>query len=236
MNAVAKEFIKPNSRVTAFERLEIYNRQYWFRVQDCLYEDYPGLRAILGERKFSRLAQRYLERFPSESFTLRNLGRNLETFIRDEPRFTQPRYSQCLDMARLEWAHVEAFDERADQCTKYGAPIDGASYRQGREDALNAEGTDPTGRHGAAERFVKYTEGTNALTHNKGVKQKLLNFQKSASKQDFQHTFFAQAYKQLGEDFVKLRAVVDVIKAQNVKVTGEGAKEDVETAKKALAA
>lgn len=114
MKAVATEFIKPNSRVTAFERLEIYNRQYWFRVQDCLFDDYPGLRAILGERKFSRLAVRYLELFPSSSFTLRNLGRNLEKFIRDEPRFTKPRYSQCLDMARLEWAHVEAFDERAE--------------------------------------------------------------------------------------------------------------------------
>ncbi len=26
------EFIKPNDRLRSFERLEIYNRQYWFRL------------------------------------------------------------------------------------------------------------------------------------------------------------------------------------------------------------
>jgi hypothetical protein len=29
---VAAGYIKPNSLLTSFERLEIYNRQYWFRV------------------------------------------------------------------------------------------------------------------------------------------------------------------------------------------------------------
>jgi hypothetical protein len=44
MHDVAAEFIKPNDRLSSFERLEIYNRQYWFRVLDCLYDDYPGPR------------------------------------------------------------------------------------------------------------------------------------------------------------------------------------------------
>ncbi len=38
MAKVADRFIKPNDRLSAFERLEIYNRVYWFRVLDCLYE------------------------------------------------------------------------------------------------------------------------------------------------------------------------------------------------------
>src|SRR5215469_12348572 len=54
------EFIRPNDRLTSLERLEIYNRQYWFRVLDCLYDDYPGLRAILGDRKFYKLRVAYL--------------------------------------------------------------------------------------------------------------------------------------------------------------------------------
>src|SRR6476661_327150 len=53
--AVAATFIKPNDRLTAFERIEIYNRQYWFRLIDCMYEDYPGLLAILGQDKFNLL-------------------------------------------------------------------------------------------------------------------------------------------------------------------------------------
>ena len=39
---IAAAFIKPNDRLSSFERLEIYNCQYWFRVLDCLYDDYPG--------------------------------------------------------------------------------------------------------------------------------------------------------------------------------------------------
>jgi hypothetical protein len=109
----ANAFIKPNNRLTSFERLEIYNRQYWFRLIDCFYDDYPGLRAVLGDRKFGRLAKAYLARYPSESFSLRNLGRRLEIFLRDEPKWIAPHQQLALDMARLEWAHIVAFDEAA---------------------------------------------------------------------------------------------------------------------------
>lgn len=113
MTRVAESFIKPNDRLTSFERLEIYNRQYWFRILDCFYDDYPGLRAVIGDRKFDRLARAYLARHPSESFTLRNLGRRLERFLRAEPKWTAPHQRLALDMARLEWANIVAFDESA---------------------------------------------------------------------------------------------------------------------------
>jgi hypothetical protein len=113
MADVAAEFIRPNDRLTSFERLQIYNRQYWFRVLDCLYDDYPGLRAILGERKFRKLRVAYLTRYPSRSFTLRNLGSHLTEFLLEEPGLTHPQESICLDMARFEWAQVVAFDGEA---------------------------------------------------------------------------------------------------------------------------
>src|SRR5882724_12212005 len=52
MSKHAARFIKPNDRLTSLERLEIYNRQYWWRLMDCLYDDYPGARAILGQKRF----------------------------------------------------------------------------------------------------------------------------------------------------------------------------------------
>jgi hypothetical protein len=106
-------FIKPNDRLTSFERLEIYNRQYWFRLMDCLGEDYPGVRAVIGDSQFHNLAIAYLAQNPSTSFTLRNLGRQLPAFIRAQPRWTAPHQALALDMARLEWAHIEAFDSEA---------------------------------------------------------------------------------------------------------------------------
>jgi hypothetical protein len=110
---IAESFIKPNDRLTSFERLEIYNRQYWIRLRQCFYEDYPGLRAILGDRKFEKLADAYLAKFPSQSFTLRNLGSRLVKFIEDEPRWVAPQQQLALDLARLEWSHTEAFDNAA---------------------------------------------------------------------------------------------------------------------------
>ena len=110
---IAESFIKPNDRLTSFERLEIYNRQYWFRIRNCFYEDFPGLRAILGDKKFERLADAYLVKFPSQSYTLRNLGSRLVKFLEANPKMTAPHSQFALDMARLEWAHTEAFDNEA---------------------------------------------------------------------------------------------------------------------------
>ena len=113
MRAFADKFIKPNALLTSFERLEIYNRQYWYRLLEGLREDYPGLRAVIGERRFAKLAEAYLVEFPSASFSLRNLGSRLEQFLRANPSLTSPRAEIALDMARFEWAQVVAFDGEA---------------------------------------------------------------------------------------------------------------------------
>jgi len=111
--AVAAQIAKPNDRLTSFERLEIYNRMYWFRVLDSLYDDCPGLRAVLGDKKFIALAEAYLVKYPSGSFTLRNLPSRLAHFIRTTPRHTRPHTALCHDLARFEWARVEVFDTAA---------------------------------------------------------------------------------------------------------------------------
>jgi Putative DNA-binding domain len=114
MRKVAAEFIKPNDRLTSFERLEIYNRQYWFRVLSSFAEDFPGLRAVLGDRRFDALAKAYIVDCPSRSFTLRNLCSRLEPWLRKHPSWAGPRKNLALDMVRLEWAHIEAFDGKAE--------------------------------------------------------------------------------------------------------------------------
>ena len=114
---IASGLIKPNDRLTSFDRLEIYNRQYWFRLLSCLHDDYPGLRAVLGDIRFLRVATAYLQRYPSVSPNLRDLGSRLAQFIKEEPALTDPHTALCLDMARLEWAQVMAFDGEALRAT-----------------------------------------------------------------------------------------------------------------------
>jgi len=110
MADVAASFIAPNSRLTAFERLEIYNRQYWFRVLGALAEDFPALRAVIGGRAFEALSIAYLTEHPSRSFTLRNLGSGLVGWLAGNPQFAGRRHRLAVDVARIEWAFVEAFD------------------------------------------------------------------------------------------------------------------------------
>jgi Putative DNA-binding domain len=110
MSAVVNTIIKPNDRLTSFERLEIYNRQYWFRVLDGFSDDFPGLRAILGDRRFDAVAKAYLTDCPSRSFTMRDLGSRLESWLREHPQYARGRQQLALDMVRLEWAEIQAFD------------------------------------------------------------------------------------------------------------------------------
>lgn len=118
MREVAGEFIMPNDRLTSFERLEIYNRQYWFRLLSSFAEDFPGLRAVLGGRKFDAVARAYLSDCPSRSFTLRNLCSRLESWLRRHPAWAGSRQALALNMVRLEWADIEAFDAKAETSLK----------------------------------------------------------------------------------------------------------------------
>ncbi len=115
MKREVSSFIKPNDRLTSVERLEIYSRSYWFRLLDALRDDFPGLASILGTKGFERLARAYLSDCPSQSFTLRDLGSRLESWFTEHPEHAGHNPALALDMVRLEWAHIVAFDGLAEK-------------------------------------------------------------------------------------------------------------------------
>lgn len=108
---IAAGYIKPNTLLTSFDRLEIYNRQYWFRVIGAVSEDFPALNAVLGVKKFDALVLAYLKENPSTSFTLRDLGAKLPEWLAAHPEVAAPRHHLAVDVARLEWAYVESYDQ-----------------------------------------------------------------------------------------------------------------------------
>jgi hypothetical protein len=110
MESEAAGFIKPNADLTSLERLEIYNRQYWFRLYSSFEDDFPGLLAVLGRKTFERVMRAYLEACPSTSFSLRDLGSRLYVFLRDNEALTGPKSGLAQEVVRVEWAHIEAYD------------------------------------------------------------------------------------------------------------------------------
>jgi len=107
---IAEEIVKPNDRLTSVERLEIYNRVYWFRLLSSLADDFPGLREVIGQEAFDKVLLGYLTEMPSVSYTLRDLGSRLETWLRAHPDLISSNERMALDMVKLEWADIEAFD------------------------------------------------------------------------------------------------------------------------------
>lgn len=107
--AVAK-LVKPSRTLRPIERVEIYNRMYWFRLLDSMAQDFPGLRSLLGEERFWPFMEKYLTACPSRSFTLRDLGSRLGRFLAGEPTLVAPHYEAARDLVRFEWAQIVAFD------------------------------------------------------------------------------------------------------------------------------
>jgi hypothetical protein len=60
-------YVKPNDRLSSFERLEIYNRQYWFRVIGAVSEDFPALQSVMGTKMFDSMVLAYLREISAPS-------------------------------------------------------------------------------------------------------------------------------------------------------------------------
>ena len=99
----AESLLTPSATLTAVERLELYHRQYWYRLLDTLAEDFPVLRWLLGEERFWGLFEAYLSAHPPTSFSMVYLGDRLADFLAAHPEFVEhPRH--CEDLVRLEYA------------------------------------------------------------------------------------------------------------------------------------
>jgi hypothetical protein len=101
-------WIRGDDRLGATERLDVYAGMYFYRLLECLTEDFPAVHAVLGHEKFHRLARDYLTIHPSGHPSLRMLGRALGGFLETHAFLSECPY--LADLARFEWALLEAFD------------------------------------------------------------------------------------------------------------------------------
>jgi hypothetical protein len=104
------EFLVPSdARMSAVERLDVYADMYFYRLRDALAEDFPKLAAWIGPARWNDLVTDYLLAHPPSHFSLRELGRALPAFAADHA--LARAWPGLADLARLEWARVDVFDE-----------------------------------------------------------------------------------------------------------------------------
>lgn len=97
-----------SERLPAAERLAVYGNAYRLRLLEVLADDFPGLKGLVGDEAFERLATAYINARPSGHPSVRWFGRHLESFLRDmAPYRHQPYFAE---MAAFEWTQGEVMD------------------------------------------------------------------------------------------------------------------------------
>ncbi len=106
------DWIVSDTQLSALQRVEVYANAYFYRILDCLKEDYAALAIAVGDAGFHDLVTAYLLAHPSRHPSLRHVGALLEEFLARSPRAApfRRRWPWAADLARLEWALVNSFD------------------------------------------------------------------------------------------------------------------------------
>jgi hypothetical protein len=108
--ATADRLMKATATLSSAERLELYHRQYWFRVLDSVAEDFPVLQKMAGDEKFWELMEAYLQSCPSGSYTLRHLGRSMASFVAGWEGLDESRRRWFSALAEIEYAAMEVYE------------------------------------------------------------------------------------------------------------------------------
>jgi hypothetical protein len=106
------DLIRGSPRLLAEQRLAIYARSYLVRLIECLREEFPALRLLVGDQVFDLFASAYLASRPSASYSLYELGAGFADFL-EATRPVECDGAGCLEaipagLARLERAISEA--------------------------------------------------------------------------------------------------------------------------------
>ncbi|MFA6468756.1 MAG: DNA-binding domain-containing protein [Bacteroidota bacterium] len=92
--------VLPSKTLSPVERIAIYRRMFFLRMTESMAIDFPGVKTFLGEDVFNRLiAEEYVRKYPSQSYTLNHLGRHFPLFIYES---SLPNREFLFDLSRLE--------------------------------------------------------------------------------------------------------------------------------------
>jgi hypothetical protein len=104
---ILSDVIRSDGRLSALQRLGIYANAYFYRLFDCLKEDFPATAAVAGD-SFEEIVRAYLGRHPPTEPSIFYAGQHLADF---SPIITHKRWPFLAELARLERTLVETFHD-----------------------------------------------------------------------------------------------------------------------------
>jgi hypothetical protein len=105
---IAESLVRDRPPLSAVERWDIYANMYFFRLRDCIRQDFSAVAAVIGEAAFHNLITDYLLAHPPAHYSLRYAGERLPQFL--DTHETSRSTPYLADLARLEYAIADAFD------------------------------------------------------------------------------------------------------------------------------
>ncbi len=100
-----ESLIVGDRRRSALRRLEIYADAYFQRLLEVMREDFPAIRTVVGDDRFTGLVREYLAEHPPTEPSVFYAGRDLPEFLADHRGVEK----FAAELARLERATFEVF-------------------------------------------------------------------------------------------------------------------------------
>jgi hypothetical protein len=104
---MAEAFVHGDGHLSAVERIDIHPNAYFYRLLDCLTEEFPATMAVAGDENFAALVREYLLKYPPTEPSILYAGRYLADFLSDHP-FGE-RWPFIAELAGLERAILDVF-------------------------------------------------------------------------------------------------------------------------------
>jgi hypothetical protein len=102
VSAKAADYIVPSKGLTPFQRTELYNQQYWWRLLSALQDNFPMLTRLFGPADFNEsIGKRALTKYPPTHWSLSRLGEEVVHWIDEE--YHHADRSLVLDSAKIDW-------------------------------------------------------------------------------------------------------------------------------------
>ncbi len=106
----AARYIVPSPTMSPAERIELYNCQYWWRILSVLQENFPLLTRLLGFFDFNeKIAEPYIEKYPSQHWSLNRLGDRFPGWIKEEYKGADA--DLLFEAAQVDLAYNQIFFE-----------------------------------------------------------------------------------------------------------------------------
>lgn len=100
------------------QAMRIYHEAYFARLQDALLEKYDSVWAVLGDKKFHNICQRYIKQNKPTDYNLENYGGEFSNFLKKE-KVIEKDFPFLVGLAEFENLMDQVFHAPTEKLRKY---------------------------------------------------------------------------------------------------------------------